>query len=760
MLRNTAFQAKHALLAALGRCPSDTHQPQGLLRHGTTALLPLLQQVFGQHPATAGAQATGALGCLSSKDWPTRRAAADLVKTAVLVLGPALEVDGQWELHEPRSITGRCARALAEYKFDKVKEVRDTVREALGLVEDLREYMTVMHGDEGHWPGYLVERLKLRGMGVPAPGGGSGSPGPAGGTAAEIRAISPQLRERMRKAKLAAEMLTGAGGGSGDNGMTDAILGAAAVMRPHSAYPDVMHTRGGGLGQPLRQPVPRPQSAEGSEDAHAYLVKQYGDGASAAGVENDDDDDDGDGAKGGIRSPVDMWLLQRQLRAMERQQQILVRAYRDLSRKTAGQVAELQDRIAVLEGQLGITPPPPGADAGLQPVFSDDDGAATAAAAAAYDGDGAERHQGGGALRDPREEEDVEAGGSAPDQGVAATKASSAGGGFMVSAGGGLPGVMVAAARPGEAPPVLQVESGSVVALMPPPRDGIEVDDAAAPSARSESPQLRRMHVYAPSKSPVIGKDVLVSPLPRDLDAAYARVLSTPGGYYPLLRLLGQTGPVWHELKKETALSLLAEFARFFSDGAQISGMMGLVLPWLFRLGDEEHAVHFGVPPDVQRSLLAALTKASRELVDQQQVDKLLMLLSTLKTAWAVKEPVALLRASLLGDPVPLSEQAVHVARVAGVGSPRSRPGSAARSPVAGHHWRRKSGEQRLMAPLEDKLEELDEMQRQFRELQSVHSTPRGGHYTAAAAVSPPSFAAYADAAGQGGNEATAEQRQ
>jgi hypothetical protein len=75
--------------------------------------------VVGQ-PASATSSGSGFLGCLSHKDWAVRRAAADALRVAALVLGPALEPEGCFERLEPRSTTGRTCRALEACKFDKV----------------------------------------------------------------------------------------------------------------------------------------------------------------------------------------------------------------------------------------------------------------------------------------------------------------------------------------------------------------------------------------------------------------------------------------------------------------------------------------------------------------------------------------------------------------------------------------------------------------------------------------------------------------
>jgi hypothetical protein len=75
------------------------------------------ENVPGSSPSSSG---SGVLGCLGSKDWAVRRAAADAVRAAVLLLGPRLEPAGCWGLGDPGSLTQRCLGALDACRFDKV----------------------------------------------------------------------------------------------------------------------------------------------------------------------------------------------------------------------------------------------------------------------------------------------------------------------------------------------------------------------------------------------------------------------------------------------------------------------------------------------------------------------------------------------------------------------------------------------------------------------------------------------------------------
>lgn len=93
---------------------------------------PLLPALLGQPAPGPGSTATGAsgpsssgsgvLGALSSKDWFARKAAADLVRAAVMLYGPLLEPDGVWQAGDVRCLSARCIRALDQWcRFDKVR---------------------------------------------------------------------------------------------------------------------------------------------------------------------------------------------------------------------------------------------------------------------------------------------------------------------------------------------------------------------------------------------------------------------------------------------------------------------------------------------------------------------------------------------------------------------------------------------------------------------------------------------------------------
>lgn len=141
--------SRHNLLPPLAPAPALPNHHLYYKQHGASAFLPYINHLVGQPaaqrrssqqepsgPSSGGGStasgstisvsstplsASGILGCLSSKDWAVRRAAADAVRAAVLLLGPELEPEGCWGLGDPGSVTGRCLNALEECRFDKVR---------------------------------------------------------------------------------------------------------------------------------------------------------------------------------------------------------------------------------------------------------------------------------------------------------------------------------------------------------------------------------------------------------------------------------------------------------------------------------------------------------------------------------------------------------------------------------------------------------------------------------------------------------------
>lgn len=73
---------------------------------------------------------------MRSPDWPVRRAAAEALKALTITLGPQL--DGATLPVTGQTPSAAAADALDKCRFDKVKPVRDSMLEALAVLQDLQ----------------------------------------------------------------------------------------------------------------------------------------------------------------------------------------------------------------------------------------------------------------------------------------------------------------------------------------------------------------------------------------------------------------------------------------------------------------------------------------------------------------------------------------------------------------------------------------------------------------------------------------------
>ncbi|WIA12977.1 hypothetical protein OEZ85_006589 [Tetradesmus obliquus] len=189
MLKSATFQGTAPLLAAIASTDADTHAPVGLLKAGAGAFLPYLNHLVGQPSSRrsssgydaassqAASSGSGIIGCLAAKDWAVRRAAADALRAAVLLLGPAMEPDGRWQLGDPSSLTHRCLSALdaQSCKFDKVREARDAAREAAGLLQELQRFVQD-EGPDGDWRAWVSSHVANTGCVTPTSSSAQHSP--------------------------------------------------------------------------------------------------------------------------------------------------------------------------------------------------------------------------------------------------------------------------------------------------------------------------------------------------------------------------------------------------------------------------------------------------------------------------------------------------------------------------------------------------------------------------------------------------------
>uniref|UniRef100_A0A383W6D0 TOG domain-containing protein n=1 Tax=Tetradesmus obliquus TaxID=3088 RepID=A0A383W6D0_TETOB len=272
MLKSATFQGTAPLLAAIASTDADTHAPVGLLKAGASAFLPYLNHLVGQPSSRrsssgydaassqAASSGSGIIGCLAAKDWAVRRAAADALRAAVLLLGPAMEPDGRWQLGDPSSLTHRCLSALdaQSCKFDKVREARDAAREAAGLLQELQRFVQD-EGPDGDWRAWVSSHVAYTGCVTPTSSSAQHSPLRSNTSDLETRMSLNMLRtspicERFQQAAVQQDLIAEPGSNRGS------AAGTAAQERPASAS----------------------SSAAGSYDAAAEVVADEAEAAAAA----------------------------------------------------------------------------------------------------------------------------------------------------------------------------------------------------------------------------------------------------------------------------------------------------------------------------------------------------------------------------------------------------------------------------------------------------------------------------------------------
>jgi hypothetical protein len=95
------------------------------LQNGLESFLPLTAPLLGSPPLPGASNGAGAVGCLYRPEWLSRRNAADCLKALAVSLGPSLEPEGCWDVHDSRCCTARCIKGLESCKFDKVRALLD-----------------------------------------------------------------------------------------------------------------------------------------------------------------------------------------------------------------------------------------------------------------------------------------------------------------------------------------------------------------------------------------------------------------------------------------------------------------------------------------------------------------------------------------------------------------------------------------------------------------------------------------------------------
>ncbi|EFJ51921.1 hypothetical protein VOLCADRAFT_86913 [Volvox carteri f. nagariensis] len=123
-----------------------------------------------------------------------------------------------------------------------------------------------------------------------------------------------------------------------------------------------------------------------------------------------------------------------------------------------------------------------------------------------------------------------------------------------------------------------------------------------------------------------------------DVRQAYREVLAAGRlSDMHLLRLMQRTGPIWADLGPELSSQLLAAFTASLQQARADGPLLSRVMPWLWRLADEENIV-FEAPFEMRSPLLGALRTAQAAVTDPLLYDRVGLLVSTLRTHWSLPE--------------------------------------------------------------------------------------------------------------------------
>eukprot|EP00878_Enallax_costatus_P047027 GHUV01057389.1.p2 GENE.GHUV01057389.1~~GHUV01057389.1.p2 ORF type:complete len:116 (+),score=40.32 GHUV01057389.1:258-605(+) len=112
----------------------------------------------------------------------------------------------------------------------------------------------------------------------------------------------------------------------------------------------------------------------------------------------------------------------------------------------------------------------------------------------------------------------------------------------------------------------------------------------------------------------------------------FAEALHGDKGDVHLLRLIQKTGIAWHILSPDTSRDLLQFFIKEVEEGV----MLHRIIPWLWRLADEDDSNRPEVPVIMQERLLEAL-RLCPAADDVKAQEKMPLLIQTLEMCWQKK---------------------------------------------------------------------------------------------------------------------------
>eukprot|EP00884_Botryococcus_braunii_P001746 jgi/Botrbrau1/11572/Bobra.60_1s0023.2 len=559
------FLAKGSLITAIGRCTLDNTELAGLVAQPISNWITLVPDILGLDTSS------GLVGAMQSPDWQTRRAAVDCLRSIIVSAGPTMSGSIS-PTCEAESTMDRIISSLQKLKFDKVKSVRDSVIDAVSLLECLKVYEGLKEPTKP-WNEWLdstfpkkAERSAspwhLHGC-MQSPLNASDTSARTGGTLSRPGSALRALRERQRRQ-------------ASDNGRSQGASGSFfEVLSPpltstggtEGEYADICMDAAVSRHLALKQQnVESGDTMQSSDEAGTLLE--------TSNTPHPRHKDEHDGRVG--RTPRRTWQLQgaenarqesthldcprdlsQQVAKLEEQNTYLLSLMDRLTTSVTRSLSELESRISILENSSQNRN---SASCCLQgDLLTHEDAEATAGPPTDdpttpefQTGDKSWSHQ--------------EFGGRRTDQ-------------------------------------------------------SIEISTSMS-SVTPCSPNVELEHV-SPSNVPIT-TDNSVS-----LDGAYLEAMRSSQGGLRLLRLMQKTGPVWTDLQADVAMPLLSAIESLLASNTQLHRL----LPWLWALADEDSCAK--VPFQARQQLLTCLEQLALSDEDRQQF-KLDILVSTLKAAWGV----------------------------------------------------------------------------------------------------------------------------
>ena len=658
-----AFLAHAALLNAfVSNCDSPSFL-NGLIKTNPGSFSPHLSTLIGQ-PNPVGSnttnplQGSGAIGALASKDWATRKAGVDLLRGTALIFGPLMEPSSSWDAGDAKSLTARCIRSLESVRFDKISAVRDAARDAISLIEELRAYGKGGGGAAG-WGAVVGNRTGSTAVISSAGGGGqdqelmvtaappvvssrrspsplrrsspsryppprrSPSPGPALARALDKNS---SINERFRQAhkdddevyeRRGRDSTPRAMGGPGDDQDPKESMNPPVVPLVESTDEVLDVTMAGlGLSNEAGGDETRVESVIPSiPDVDEVVVESPPSTPPSVGPQDEEMEDrfftptedqaNREDAHEDLPAAQYHPVKEEPVVEASRPMNVPFEQWEEMQKVLAQQEEkqrELLSTIATLKKESSYT-------------IEDLQGRLSAL----------ERNRSRSPSPSPPTDRSAHLANfnTPPDSPI-----------------NGALGILPAAST---------VHSGDLPA-----------HSGDLPAHSGDFPAHYRSGLIRPLSPPRTSREQL----PLDVDAAFSHALSLPGvaGSIALMELLTKPGPpLWNELRTSTALQLLRSFAFHVSD----PGMMKRVLPWLWRLADEDQAGELPVPQDLKEELLHGLGVTSSECSKRGDVDmaeKVELLGQTLISHWSSSEMMSSTQGLMIASP---EEQSYMVASFA-----------------------------------------------------------------------------------------------